>query len=39
MMRIQPVCIPAKRNLVDLFKEALQNEIALIKLQKGDMNV
>lgn len=28
-----------KRNLVDLFKEALQNEIALIKLQKGDMNV
>ena len=28
-----------KRNLVDLFKEALQNEIALIKLQKDDMNV
>ena len=28
-----------KRNLVDLFKEALQNEIALIKLQKGDINV
>ncbi len=28
-----------KRNLVDLFKEALKNEIALIELQKGDMNV
>ncbi len=28
-----------KRNLVDLFKEALKNEIALIKLQKGDINV
>ncbi len=25
-----------KRNLVDLFKEALKNEIALIKIQKGD---
>ena len=25
-----------KRNLVDLFKEALQNEIKLIKIQKGD---
>lgn len=25
-----------KRNLVDLFKEALKNEIALIKLRKGD---
>ena len=28
-----------KRNLVDLFKEALKNEIALIKLQKGDIHV
>ena len=28
-----------KRNLVDLFKEALKNEIALIKLQKGDIYV
>lgn len=27
-----------KRNLVDLFKEALKNEIALIQLQKGDIN-
>ena len=39
MMRIQPDLYSCKRNLVDLFKEALQNEIALIKLQKGDMNV
>lgn len=27
-----------KRNLIDLFKEALKNEIALIQLQKGDIN-
>ena len=27
-----------KRNLVDLFKEALQNEIKLIQIQKGDSN-
>ena len=28
-----------KSNLVDLFKEALKNEIALIQLQKGEINV
>ena len=27
-----------KRNLVDLFKEALKNEIKLIQIQKGDSN-
>ena len=40
MAVIQPVYIPAKQNLVDLFKDALKNEIKLIELlpeaEKGE---